>query len=112
MHCVIISENPNRRRLYLQSANHAQKPQKKIPERKCTGCGESKPKKELIRVVRSPEGTVSLDFTGKKSGRGAYVCPNAACLRKARKARRLERNLACEIPEEVYNQLESELSKQ
>lgn len=96
----------------MQSANNAQKPQKKIPERKCTGCGESKPKKELIRVVRSPEGLVFLDFTGKKSGRGAYVCPNSACLKKARKAKRLERNLECEIPEEVYDQLESELSKQ
>ncbi len=96
----------------MQSKNNMQKPQKKIPERKCTGCGESKPKKELIRVVRSPEGTVSLDFTGKKSGRGAYVCPDPACLKKARKAKRIERGLECEIPEEVYDQLESELSKQ
>ena len=59
---------------------------KKIPLRMCTGCGESKPKKELIRVVKSPDGIISLDFTGKKSGRGAYVCPDIQCLKKARKA--------------------------
>ena len=60
--------------------------QKKIPMRTCTGCGEQKPKKELVRVVRSPEGEISLDTTGKKPGRGAYICPNAACLAKAKKA--------------------------
>jgi Predicted nucleic-acid-binding protein implicated in transcription termination len=82
--------------------------QKKIPERKCTGCGKSFPKKELIRVVRSPEGEVSLDFTGKKSGRGAYICKNAQCLKKAQKAKRLERNLECAIPDEVALALEEE----
>ncbi|HHW25288.1 MAG TPA: YlxR family protein [Clostridiales bacterium] len=84
---------------------------KKIPLRRCVGCGESFPKKMLLRVVRSPEGVVSLDLTGKKSGRGAYICKNVQCLRKARKAKRLERNLECEIPDEVYASLESELER-
>ena len=90
----------------------ATKPQKvkKIPQRKCTGCGESFPKKDLIRVVRSPEGEVSLDFTGKKSGRGAYVCKNSQCFKKARKANRFRTNLECEIPEEVLNCLEEEIT--
>ena len=66
---------------------------KKIPMRQCLGCREMKPKKELIRVVKSPEGEISLDFKGKKPGRGAYVCPNPECLKKARKARALERAL-------------------
>jgi len=83
---------------------------KKIPERKCIGCGEKRAKKELLRVVRTPEGTVLLDFTGKKSGRGAYICMNVACLKKARKAKRLERNLECEIPDAVYDALEGELA--
>lgn len=82
---------------------------KKIPERKCLGCGEAKPKKELIRVVRAPDGQVSLDYTGKKSGRGAYICKNINCLRKARKARRIERGLNCAIPDDVYDNLEEEL---
>ncbi len=87
---------------------------KKIPERRCVGCGESFPKKTLLRVVRSPDingnpAVVSLDITGKKSGRGAYICKNVQCLRKARKAKRLERNLECEIPDDVYAGLESEL---
>ena len=83
--------------------------QKKIPMRTCTGCGEQKPKKELVRVVRSPEGEISLDTTGKKPGRGAYICPNAACLAKAKKAKRLERVFACSIPENVYAELEASL---
>ncbi len=82
---------------------------KKIPQRKCLGCGESIPKKELIRVVRAPSGDVSLDFVGKKPGRGAYICKSAECFRLARKARRLERALECRIPDEVYDQLEKEL---
>lgn len=89
----------------------SEKPKKKIPERKCIGCGESGPKSSLFRVVRSPEGTISLDFTGKISGRGAYICKKTACLRKVRKSNRLERNLDCEIPETVYNQLEKEMSE-
>ena len=80
-----------------------------IPMRKCTGCNEMKPKKELVRVVRSPEGEVSLDLTGKKPGRGAYVCRDASCLAKARKARRLEKAFSCEIPDDVYERMEEEL---
>lgn len=83
--------------------------EKRIPLRKCSGCGEMKPKKELIRVVRSPEGEVSLDLTGRKAGRGAYVCPSLSCLQAARKARRLERSFACAIPPEVYDRMEQEL---
>lgn len=93
---------------------------RKQPQRKCTGCGEMKPKRELIRVVRAPDekdesgavtaaGAVSLDLTGKKPGRGAYVCPNPECFRMARKARRFERSLSCAIPEEVYEQMSREL---
>ena len=78
---------------------------KKIPVRMCSGCGEHFPKKELVRVVRSPEGELSMDLTGRKPGRGAYLCPKVECLRKARKAKRLERSLACQIPEEVYTRL-------
>lgn len=84
--------------------------QKRIPERKCCGCNTVRPKKELIRIVRSPEGEVSLDFVGKKSGRGAYLCSNVECLKKAKKAKRLSKNLDCEIPAEVYDELEKELS--
>ena len=86
------------------------KTQKKTPERKCVGCGISKDKKALIRVVRDPEGNVFLDSTGKKSGRGAYLCPNPACLKKARKSKRLDGNLKSVIPEEVYDKLEAEIS--
>ena len=85
--------------------------QKKIPMRMCTGCGEMKPKRELVRVVKSPEGEVSLDLTGKKPGRGAYVCRSAGCLRAARKARRFERAFSCRIPDEVYDRMEEELSR-
>lgn len=83
-----------------------------IPMRKCTGCNEMKPKKELVRVVRSPEGKVSLDLTGKKPGRGAYVCRNADCLVKARKAKRFERAFSCEIPDDVYERMEEELKNE
>ncbi|MBQ9785474.1 MAG: YlxR family protein [Clostridia bacterium] len=83
---------------------------KKIPMRQCMGCNEHKPKAELIRVVRSPEGEISLDFVGKKSGRGAYLCRDAKCLKKARKSRRIDRALECEIPESVYDAMEEELS--
>lgn len=89
----------------------SEKPKKKIPERKCIGCGESKPKTTLLRVVRSPEGTISLDFTGKKSGRGAYICKKSVCLKKARKSKRLERNLDCTIPDEIYEALDKEMSE-
>ncbi len=82
---------------------------KKIPMRKCTGCGEMKPKKELVRVVKSPEGEISLDLTGKKNGRGAYVCRDAACLKKAQKAKRIERAFDCAIPDELFEKMEQEL---
>ena len=82
---------------------------KKQVIRKCVGCNESFEKKTLIRVVRSPEGEVSLDFVGKKSGRGAYLCRSLSCLKKAIKSKRLERNLDCVIPQEVYEKLEGEL---
>lgn len=95
---------------------------KKVPLRKCTGCGEMKPKRELIRVVKSPEkrgengeilsgGEVSLDLTGKASGRGAYVCKKPVCFELARKARRFERSLSCKIPEEVYDRMSLELNQ-
>ena len=78
---------------------------KKIPMRQCVGCREMKLKKELIRVVRSPEGTISLDFRGKAPGRGAYLCPDAACLKKAMKAKALNRAFEMEIPQEIYEDL-------
>ncbi len=83
--------------------------QKKIPQRQCMGCRERKAKKELIRVVRTPEGAVSLDFSGKLNGRGAYLCPDMACLKKAVKSRSLERALEVGIPEDVYQRLEKEM---
>ena len=82
---------------------------KKIPQRQCVGCRTMKDKKELIRVVKSPEGTVSLDFSGRSPGRGAYLCPNADCLAKARRQKALERAFELTIPAEVYDALEKEL---
>ena len=79
--------------------------------RQCLGCNEHKPKAELLRVVRSPEGEVSLDFRGKKSGRGAYICHSLKCLRRARKGHRIARVLECEIPESVYDAMEKELTE-
>ncbi|MEG2931233.1 MAG: YlxR family protein [Ruthenibacterium sp.] len=84
---------------------------KKIPLRRCMGCNESKPKKELVRVVKNSAGEIALDRTGKMPGRGAYVCPNAACLAKARKARRFERALDCQIPAEVYDAMAADVEK-
>ncbi|MDY6029829.1 MAG: YlxR family protein [Acidaminococcaceae bacterium] len=78
---------------------------KKIPQRKCLGCNEMKDKKSLVRIVRSPEGEISLDLTGRKNGRGAYVCPSEECITKAVKEKRLERALEKQISEEVYKQL-------
>jgi len=83
--------------------------QKKIPMRQCLGCREMKPKRELIRAVRSPEGEVSLDFKGKAAGRGAYICPEPECLRKAIKARALDRAFSTEIPAEVYEELQRQM---
>lgn len=82
---------------------------KKIPMRQCTGCREMKPKRELIRVVRSPENSISLDFKGKAQGRGAYLCQNPDCLKKAIKSRALERSLEVTIPDEIYVQLAKQM---
>ncbi len=79
--------------------------QRKIPMRQCVGCREMKPKKELIRVVKSPDGAISLDFRGKAPGRGAYLCPDAACLKRAIKAKALERAFDLAIPQEIYDSL-------
>ena len=83
--------------------------QKKIPQRQCMGCRERKAKKDMIRVVRSTDGTVMLDFSGKLNGRGAYVCPDPECLKKAQKSNSLGRALETEIPEEVYLRLAREM---
>ena len=85
--------------------------QKKIPMRMCLGCGEMKPKKELIRIVKSPEGEVSVDLTGKKSGRGAYICRNTECLDKSFKTKRLSKNLNTVIDEEIYSRLRDEINE-
>ncbi len=82
---------------------------KKIPLRKCTGCGEMKPKKELVRVVKTPDDKVLLDLTGRANGRGAYICPDAGCLKIARKSKRIEKSFQMQIPEEVYDMMEEEL---
>ena len=83
--------------------------EKKIPMRQCLGCREMKPKRELVRVVRSPAGEISLDFRGKAPGRGAYVCRNAQCLKKAIKARAFERAFSAQIPLEIYERLVQEM---
>lgn len=83
--------------------------QKKIPMRQCLGCREMKPKKELIRVVRSPEGEITLDFKGKAPGRGAYICPSGECLKKAIKGRALEKAFSSQIPDDVYIKLNEEM---
>lgn len=83
---------------------------KKIPQRQCTGCGEMKNKKEMIRVIRTPEENIIIDATGKKNGRGAYICRSIECFQKAVKSRGLERSLKVNIPREVYEELEKELS--
>jgi predicted RNA-binding protein YlxR (DUF448 family) len=96
--------------------------EKRIPMRMCAGCGEMKPKKELVRVVKAPDqkdenglvvaqGGVSLDLSGRKPGRGAYVCKNSTCLKAARKARRFEKAFSCQIPAEVYDRMEEEISQ-
>lgn len=83
---------------------------KKVPLRMCTGCGEMFDKRTLVRVVKSPDGEVSLDLTGKKSGRGAYVCKNSDCLKKARKKKAFERAFQMQIDEAVYNTMEEEMN--
>lgn len=84
---------------------------RKIPQRQCVGCRTMKDKKALIRVVKTPEDEVVLDVSGKKSGRGAYVCPDSACLKKARKSRALERAFELTIPDEVYDALEQQMEQ-
>lgn len=86
--------------------------QKKIPMRMCLGCNEMKPKKELIRVVKSPEGEISLDFKGKAAGRGAYICRSTECFDKARKARRFEKAFSCKIDDSVYEVMMNELGEE
>lgn len=83
---------------------------KKIPERRCAGCGGHFPKNELVRVLRTPEGEIVLDLTGRKPGRGAYICKSAECLRKARRARRLESSLGSQISDDIYTRLEGEIA--
>ena len=83
--------------------------QKKIPERQCMGCRERKAKKDMLRVVRGTDGVVSLDFGGKLNGRGAYICPDLQCLKKARKSLALDRSLEVTIPEQVIQRLEKEM---
>ncbi len=83
--------------------------QKKIPVRQCVGCRAQKPKRELIRVVRSPEGEVSIDSRGKKPGRGAYVCPDPECLKRAIRSRALGRALGVEIPEDIFDTLRAQM---
>ena len=85
--------------------------QKKIPQRQCMGCRERKAKRELIRVVRGTDGNVSLDFSRKAPGRGAYICPNAECLKKALRSKALDRSLEVTIPQEVYDRLEKEMAQ-
>ncbi len=84
--------------------------EKHIPLRKCLGCGEMIGKKGAVRIVRSKEGEISLDPTGKKAGRGAYLCKDAECFAQVRKVRKLERSLKCAVPDEIYDTIEKELS--
>ncbi len=84
---------------------------RKIPLRRCMGCYESKPKKELVRIVKNKEGEIALDLTGKKAGRGAYICKDDKCLAKAQKAKRIERVLECVISEELYTQMHEEIKR-
>ena len=83
--------------------------QKKIPQRQCMGCRERKAKRDMIRVVRTPEGDVKLDFGGKMNGRGAYICPRSECLKKAIRSKALDRSLEVAIPEDVYVRLQKEM---
>ena len=85
---------------------------KKIPLRRCNGCGETKPKKELIRVILTPDNEIELDLTGKKTGRGAYICRSSECLAKARKTKAIDRSLKFEVPVEVYDRLAKELANE
>lgn len=83
---------------------------KKLPLRMCLGCGKMADKRDMIRIVKSPEGEISLDFTGKKSGRGAYICKKLECFEKARKARRFEKSLSCRVDDKIYEELKNEFT--
>ena len=83
--------------------------EKKLPIRRCTGCGEHFPKNTLVRVLRTPEGEIVLDITGKRSGRGAYICNSKNCLKKARQKDRIEQSLECSISSEIYDMLEERI---
>ncbi|MEE3470345.1 MAG: YlxR family protein [Butyrivibrio sp.] len=85
--------------------------QKKIPTRKCVGCGEMRDKKDLIRVIKTPDGEIRLDTTGRANGRGAYICNSAECLKKAVKNRGLEKSLKAQIPEDILEQMNKELGE-
>lgn len=85
---------------------------KKIPVRQCLGCREMKPKRELVRIVRSPDGAIALDKAGKLPGRGAYLCPDAECLKKARKSRAVERALDTAVPPEIYDELTARMESE
>lgn len=84
---------------------------RKVPMRKCVGCNEMKEKRQLIRVVRNAQGEISLDLTGKKPGKGAYICRSVECYKSAVKSKRLERAFACPIPQEIYEKMQEELEK-
>ena len=84
---------------------------RKVPMRQCVGCAEMKSKKELLRIIKTPEEEVVLDVTGRKNGRGAYICASMECLKKAQKSKGLERSLKTAIPAEIYQNLEEEMSK-
>ena len=88
----------------------AQNTVKRIPERRCLACGTHRPKSELLRVLRLPTGEITVDCSGKMSGRGAYLCKSAQCLTRARKSGRISASLECSVPEEVYDRLESEIA--
>ena len=92
-------------------ANNNQAVVKKVPVRRCVGCGEHFPKNTLVRVLRTPEGEIILDLTGKKSGRGAYICKKSACLKKACNSKRLDASLECSIPVEIYDRMEEEIDR-
>lgn len=82
---------------------------KKVPMRLCIGCGEMQPKKELVRILKDADGAISMDFTGKKSGRGAYLCKNMECFTAAQKGHRLERSFGCRVPDTIYEEMEHAL---
>ena len=88
-----------------------EKTEKRVPQRKCVGCGEMIGKKGAVRVVRDKDGNFSVDPTGKKAGRGAYICRDEKCLELARKGKKLERSFKCQIPAEIYDDLEKELTE-